>query len=94
MLKNIDLRNVGPSRRLKVDFSPRLNLLTGDNGLGKTFILDVAWWALTRKWADLQALPDPEHSEPPVISFEFYGSEQNGPFESEYSHEKQDTVPF
>ena len=29
---------------------PRLNLLTGDNGLGKSFLLDVAWWALTRKW--------------------------------------------
>lgn len=28
----------------------RLNLLTGDNGLGKSFLLDVAWWALTRRW--------------------------------------------
>jgi len=28
----------------------RLNLITGDNGLGKSFLLDVAWWALTRKW--------------------------------------------
>ncbi|WP_218969708.1 hypothetical protein, partial [Candidatus Synechococcus spongiarum] len=30
--------------------APRLNLSIGDNGLGKSFLLDVAWWALTRKW--------------------------------------------
>lgn len=28
----------------------RVNLLTGDNGLGKSFLLDVVWWALTRTW--------------------------------------------
>ena len=26
-------------------------LLTGDNGLGKSFVLDIAWWALTRTWS-------------------------------------------
>lgn len=35
---------------MEMDFAPRLNLLTGDNGLGKTFLLDVAWWSLTRRW--------------------------------------------
>ena len=33
-----------------LDLQPRLNLIAGDNGLGKSFLLDVAWWALTRKW--------------------------------------------
>jgi len=33
-----------------LDLQRRLNLITGDNGLGKSFLLDVAWWALTRKW--------------------------------------------
>src|SRR5690606_24908780 len=28
----------------------RLNLITGDNGLGKSFLLDIAWWALTGNW--------------------------------------------
>ena len=28
----------------------RLNLITGDNGLGKSFLLDVAWAVLTRTW--------------------------------------------
>ena len=35
---------------MELEFGSRLNLLTGDNGLGKSFLLDIAWWALTRKW--------------------------------------------
>jgi hypothetical protein len=50
MLKTLKLRNVGPAPRLELDFAARLNLLTGDNGLGKSFLLDVVWWVLTRKW--------------------------------------------
>ena len=44
---------------MQFDFAPRFNILTGDNGLGKTFILDVAWWALTRTWATQPAWPHP-----------------------------------
>lgn len=50
MLESIHLKNVGPAPEMKMDLAPRLNLITGDNGLGKSFLLDVAWWALTRKW--------------------------------------------
>ena len=50
MLKRLELRNVGPAPELAVDFGERLNLLTGDNGLGKSFLLDVGWWAMTRRW--------------------------------------------
>ena len=50
MLKELHLRKVGPSETLDVIFKPRLNLVTGDNGLGKSFLLDIAWWALTRRW--------------------------------------------
>ena len=50
MLKRLELRNVGPASHMAIDFAPRLNVLTGDNGLGKSFLLDTAWWALTRKW--------------------------------------------
>lgn len=39
--------------------APRLNLITGDNGLGKSFLLDVAWWALTRTWAREMVVPQP-----------------------------------
>lgn len=50
MLKALHLQNVGPASEMRLDLAPRLNLITGDNGLGKSFLLDVAWWALTRKW--------------------------------------------
>jgi hypothetical protein len=50
MLESLYLQNVGPAPEMKLEFAPRLNLITGDNGLGKSFLLDVAWWALTRKW--------------------------------------------
>jgi hypothetical protein len=44
------MTNVGPAPTMELEFGNRLNLLTGDNGLGKSFLLDIAWWALTRKW--------------------------------------------
>ncbi|MBN3818368.1 ATP-binding protein [Paraburkholderia sp. Se-20369] len=50
MLKSLHLKNVGPAPEMQMQFAPRLNLITGDNGLGKSFLIDVAWWALTRKW--------------------------------------------
>ena len=50
MLERLELENVGPAPALVMDLAPRMNLITGDNGLGKSFLLDVAWWALTRKW--------------------------------------------
>ncbi len=50
MLESLRLENVGPAPSMTLELAPRLNLLTGDNGLGKSFLLDVAWWALTRRW--------------------------------------------
>lgn len=56
MLERLELENVGPAPDMALDLAPRLNLITGDNGLGKSFLLDVAWWALTRTWPrDLNA---------------------------------------
>ena len=45
MLKKLRLRDVGPAPSFDIEFSDRLNIFTGDNGLGKSFILDIAWWA-------------------------------------------------
>lgn len=50
MLEYLRLKNVGPAPEMEMELAPRLNLITGDNGLGKSFLLDAAWWALTRKW--------------------------------------------
>ena len=50
MLEHLALNNVGPAPAMALDFAQRMNLVTGDNGLGKSFLLDVAWWVLTRHW--------------------------------------------
>ena len=50
MIEHLTLENVGPAQEMELEFAPRLNLLTGDNGLGKSFLLDGVWWALTRRW--------------------------------------------
>ena len=57
MLNYLKLENVGPPPKMEIDFKPRMNFLTGDNGLGKTFLLDIAWWVLTRTWARSPATP-------------------------------------
>lgn len=50
MIKQLELNKVGPAPKLHIDFADRLNVITGDNGLGKSFILDCVWWAMTKKW--------------------------------------------
>jgi hypothetical protein len=68
MLQNIHLKGVGPAPELSLDFAPRLNLFTGDNGLGKSFVLDIAWWALTGTWVDRPAWPR-EDTKNPLIEY-------------------------
>lgn len=50
MIKSLKLVNVGPVPMLELELGKRLNVLTGDNGLGKSFLLDIMWWSLTRCW--------------------------------------------
>ncbi len=58
MLKRLEMNHVGPMDHIgPIDFGSRLNLLTGDNGLGKSFVLDVAWWTLTGTWPGRAAWP-------------------------------------
>lgn len=73
MLTHLGLKHVGPSESLKMELSPRVNLITGDNGLGKSFLLDVAWWALSRTWAHRPALPDRRAMDQAEISFALGG---------------------
>ena len=42
MLSYLKLTNVGPSPEMEIHFKPRMSFLTGDNGLGKTFLLDMS----------------------------------------------------
>ena len=67
MLNYLRLENVGPAPKMDFDFAPRLNLLTGDNGLGKSFVLDVAWGKATLNPTAVAAskvLVEPVHGGP------------------------------
>ena len=69
-LKYLEADSTGPVRRLVFQPSKRLNLITGDNGLGKTFLLDLSWWALTAQWAERPATPAaPSPPARPYIKF-------------------------
>ena len=59
MLDYLKIGGVGPARTLSLDFAERFNVITGDNGLGKSFLLDLSWWVLTRTWAGSIVLPEP-----------------------------------
>lgn len=71
MLSYLKLHAVGPAPKLEIDFTQRMNFLVGDNGLGKTFLLDIAWWVLTRTWARTPVNPIHEGQEKPSIAFGF-----------------------
>jgi hypothetical protein len=75
MLRSIRLHRVGPAPRLSATFGERLNVVTGDNGLGKSFLLDVCFWALTGTWpGGRTALPEPTtKSISPTITYELKG---------------------
>ena len=61
MLKSLSMTGVGPAAEMSIEFAPRLNVLTGDNGLGKSFLLDMAWRGLTGSWArGVMPLPRPD----------------------------------
>ena len=72
MLKSLTLDGVGPVRDLSAFFGERLNVLTGDNGLGKSFLLEVCFWALTGTWpGGRTALPDSNgKTEKPTIIYD------------------------
>jgi hypothetical protein len=76
ILTYLDLESVGPVSPLRFEPGSRLNMITGDNGLGKTFLLDVAWWALTGIWSDRPAYPNrrPDSAPKGKIKFQISGS--------------------
>lgn len=57
-LAYLETRGLGPAAQFVLEPARRLSLITGDNGLGKSFLLESAWWALTGTWADLPMYPN------------------------------------
>jgi len=78
MLDFLSFQGVGPSPALgPIGLAPRLNFITGDNGLGKSFVLDTAWWVLTRTWAAGKPIKARQSSALPVIDYRFTGADRS-----------------
>ncbi len=86
MLERLHLQGVGPSPELHFELGSRLNILTGDNGVGKSFVLDVAWWALTRTWAGYPVTPRRSAEILPRIRFTYRSGEES--LEEDYTFER------
>ena len=56
-LQSLEVSGCGPVTRFDLHPAEHLTLITGDNGLGKTFLLECAWFALTGTWAGTPAAP-------------------------------------
>jgi hypothetical protein len=70
MLTALHLKDVGPAPQLDITFAERLNIFTGDNGLGKTFLLDIVWWVLTQTWPEMPAQPRRDEAGKPEIGYQ------------------------
>ncbi|MBC8030832.1 MAG: ATP-binding protein [Pyrinomonadaceae bacterium] len=98
----LETQGVGPYRSLTFAPAERLNLITGDNGLGKSFLLECSWWALTGQWNDSHAEAYPrEIDAKPKITFEIAGSNKSEKITVSYdwstqswpSPKKRPTIP-
>ena len=58
MLEYLEAKGIGPYKKLSLDLGERLNVITGDNGLGKTLLLDLVWWVCSRDWPEQVAIPN------------------------------------
>jgi hypothetical protein len=90
MLKTLKLHGVGPTKKgLSASFAERLNVLTGDNGLGKSFLLDISFWALTGTWpGDRTAIPD-HSAKAPTINYDIQGKTKPASAEAKYDFKTQ-----
>ena len=91
-LSTLTIEGVGPARKLHLDLTERVNLFTGDNGLGKSFLLECAYWALSGIWPGFQAYPRKDAKrEEPRISFQILGvSGRTNQGESAYDWDLQE----
>jgi len=90
VLRRITLSRVSPfADGAPLDLAPRLNLLTGDNGVGKTFLLDLIWTTLSQTWPKLESWFDAESYEVgqyPKILVEGHRAENNVEYEIEIAY--------
>jgi len=89
-ITSLRLTNAGPAREMDMEFGQRLTIITGDNGLGKSFLLDFAWWAATGQWADRTVLPQIDAPEViPKIEYTLSGiSGRSSTFSAQFNRRK------
>ena len=68
MIREIHANGIGLQDSYDILLSQRLNIFTGDNGLGKSFMLDLAWWCLTGSWFGQKAFPRPSYKIPAIVA--------------------------
>jgi hypothetical protein len=90
-VKLLELHHIGPATLFRYEPAERLNIITGDNSLGKTFILECMWWALTGEWLDEPVYPkeDSTKSEPKILCSITNERGRTYEFESRYNWDKQ-----
>lgn len=94
MLSALHIKDVGPADRMDLEFGERLNVLTGDNGLGKSFVLEVAWWALTGTWVERPVLPQRGKEESAEIVPVVPWGEMSGAPRPNFNRFKQQWIRF
>ena len=93
ILQHLESSGVGPISSLVFRPAERLNVITGDNGLGKTFLLDLAWWALTQDWAERRATPFAVTPlNPPEIKYSVAQRVRSRPITAQYEFETGDWI--
>lgn len=94
MLVSIDARNLGALGDVSLLPAERLTLVTGENGLGKTLLLDLAWFAATGGSSARGMLTPSAPSEPTTISYRSKGvAEVEERFDPRVWAWQRDTTP-
>ncbi len=95
ILSFLGLKWVGPVKDLFFEPGRRLNIITGDNGYGKTLLMEGAWWALAGVWPKVPILPrDGVEKNETNISFQLMAkSGRKGEIETVSYDEKKEEWP-
>ena len=90
----LDMKEVGPAPALHYRPAGRLNLITGDNSLGKTFLLECVWWAITGHWNEYAAEPRRDARPSSArLKFSLNASGHDRQFNFRYSHDHRSWLP-
>lgn len=94
VLQLLEISEIGPASYFRYKPAPRLNIITGDNSLGKTFLFECIWWALTGEWTERVMNPRSNVSKKtPNLSFSVAGScGRIQQFKSNYDWSKQQWI--